>query len=127
MTFIGLVLVLGIIALVTVFVLRLFPLYNEKFQIEAAMNSVASQPDSATTSVVEIRKSFLRAISITNISRFNDSTVKDHIDIIKPAGRGQPPMLHVHYQSTNKLFADVKLLLEFDKKIPLGNSTGAGG
>ena len=127
MTFIGLVLVLAIIALVTVFVLRLFPLYNEKFQVEAAMNSVASQPDSATGNVADTRRAFLRAISVSNVNRFNDANIKDHIDIIKPAGRGQPPMMHVHYQSTNKLFADIQLLLVFDKQIPLGNSTGAGG
>jgi Tfp pilus assembly protein PilE len=127
LTFIGLVLVLGVIALIVIFVLRLFPLYNEKFQIEAAMNTVAAQPDADTRSLADTRSAFLRSLAVTNISMITSANIKDYVDIEKPKTRGEPPMLRVHYQSTNKLFADVQLLLVFDKQIPLGNSTGTGG
>ena len=127
LTFIGLVFVLGIIALVTIFVLRLFPLYNEKLQIESAMQTVASQPDSARMSVTEARSAFMRALMVTNITRFNDRNVREHVDVVKPARAGEPPMLHVQYQATNKLFGDVQLLMMFDEQVPLANATGAGG
>lgn len=126
-TFIGLVFVLAFIAIVVIFVLRLFPLYNEKFQVEAAMQTVVSQPGASTQSLADTRRAFLRALAITNIRRFQDSNVRDHVDIIKPKKAGEPPLLHVHYEATNKLFADIQLLLTFDKQIPLDGSPGTAG
>jgi Na+-transporting methylmalonyl-CoA/oxaloacetate decarboxylase gamma subunit len=127
LTFIGLCFVLSFIAIVVVFVLRLFPLYNEKFQIEAAMNTVVSQPDSSKRTIAETRSAFMRALAVTNINRFDNKNIKDHVNIIKPAKSGEPPMLHVQYQATNKLFADIQLLLSFDRKLPLTNSSGSTG
>lgn len=125
LTFIGLCFILSFIAIVVIFVLRLFPLYNEKFQIEAAMQTVASQPEAAKRNVADTRSAFMRSLAVTNINRFNNKNIKDHVNIAKPAKSGEPPMLHVQYQATNKLFADIQLLLTFDKKIPL-SSAGAG-
>jgi len=127
LTFIGLCFVLSFIAIVVIFVLRLFPLYNEKFQIEAAMQTVVSQPDSAKRNITDTRGAFMRALAVTNINRFNNKNIKDHVNIIKPAKSGEPPVLHVQYQATNKLFADIQLLLSFDRKIPLSGSTGSTG
>jgi hypothetical protein len=112
LTFIGLVFVLGTIAMVVLFVLRLFPLYNEKLQVEAAVQTVLNQPDAESMSQADLRRAFLRAISVSNVRRFN-------------ASKGQPPMLNMHYQSTNKLFADVQLLIEYDRQFPLDGSAAA--
>ncbi|MGK0297851.1 MAG: hypothetical protein ACI9XC_001468 [Gammaproteobacteria bacterium] len=126
LTFIGLVLILGTLALVVVFALRLFPLYNEKFQIQAAMESVAAQPDSDKKSIGETRSAFLRAIAVSSVNTINSGNIKDYVDLVKPKKSGESPMLRLHYQSTNKLFADVQLLLTFDEQIPLGKSAGTG-
>jgi len=124
LTFIGLVFVLAIIAMVVLFVLRLFPLYNEKFQVEAAMQTVVNQPGAASRNINETRGAFMRALAVTNITRFTSNNVRDHVDIVKPARAGEPPLLHVKYQATNKLFADIQLLLDFDKQLPLSNTAG---
>jgi hypothetical protein len=125
-TFIGLVLILGTLALVVLFVLRLFPLYNEKLQIQAAMESVAAQPDSDKRNVTETRAAFLRAIAVSNVRTMNSGNIKEYVDLVIPKKSGEPPMLRLHYQSTNTLFADIQLLLVFDEQIALGRSTGAG-
>ena len=119
LTFIGLCFILAFIAILVTFTLRVFPLYNEKFQVISAMNSVASRPDADSMSLTDIRKYFLRNIQVTNIERFSDENVKDYVNIIKPAKRGEPKLLHVQYQATNKLVADLQLLLIFDEKMPL--------
>jgi len=124
LTFIGLVFVLAIIAMVVLFVLRLFPLYNEKLQVEAAMQTVVNQPGAASRNINETRSAFMRALAVTNITRFTSNNVRDHVDIVKPARAGEPPLLHVKYQATNKLFADIQLLLDFDKQLPLSNTGG---
>jgi len=54
LTFIGLCIVLAIIVVFVLFGLRVFPLYNEKLQIESAINSVVNQPDSAWISNIKM-------------------------------------------------------------------------
>lgn len=125
-TFLGLCFVLAFIAIVVIFTLRLFPLYNEKFQIEAAMRSVVSQPNAAKKTIVDTRKDFLKALSVTNINRFTDQTVKEYVMVEKPTKKGEQPMLHVKYNATNVLFSDIQLLMAFDKKIPMGSAGGDG-
>ncbi|MFQ5660571.1 MAG: DUF4845 domain-containing protein [Gammaproteobacteria bacterium] len=119
-TFIGLLFIFGFIAIVVLFALRAFPLYNEKMQVISAMNSITQRPDAAKMSVREVRKYFLRNIeATTNIQRFTDQSVKKLVMVEKPGKKGQPKLLHVHYQATNKLISDLQLLLEFDKKMEL--------
>lgn len=124
-TFLGLVFVLGFIAIVVLFVLRAFPLYNEKFQVVAAMKSVVSRPDAAKMSTKDAHKYFMRNIQVTNINRFTDTNIKEYVKIIKPKKKKQPRELHVSYQATNKLFSDLQLMLLFDEKMPMtGNADG---
>jgi len=127
LTFIGLCFVLAIIAVFVLFALRLFPLYNEKLQVEAAMRTVASQPDAGKKSIADTRSAFLRALAVTNIDRFTSRNVRDHVNIIKPDKTGEPPLLHVQYRATNKLVADLELLLTFDKTLPLTGDKGSTG
>ena len=124
-TFIGLCFILSFIAIIVLFTLRLFPLYNEKFQIEAAMQSVVSQPGAATKSIAEIRTAFMRALAVTNINRFTDKNVKDYVNVVKPVKKGEPPILQVKYDATNKLFADLELMMRFETQVPMGTA-GAG-
>jgi Domain of unknown function (DUF4845) len=116
----GLIVVLVFIGLVVTFLLRAFPLYNEKFQILSAMTTVANNPASASMSEKELQFAFLKNINATtNIQRFHDSNLNDYIHLIKPEKKGQPKILHISYQATNVLFKDLNLLLNFDEKMPL--------
>lgn len=119
-TFIGLLLVFGFIALVVLFVLRAFPLYNERMQVMSAMNNVASRPDATKLSTKDVRRYFLRNIeATTNILIFTDQSVKELVKVVKPKKKGEPRLLQVTYQSKNKLVHKLQLLMEFDEKVPL--------
>ena len=122
----GVMFVIAFIAIVILFAVRVFPLYNEKMQIITAMNSVASQPNAPDMNAAEVRSTFYKAIQITNITRFNDRNLKDHVKLLKPTKKGEPSILHVKYSSTNALFADIQLLIEFDEQIPLTGTRGGG-
>ena len=124
LTFIGLVFILGFIAIVVLFVLRAFPLYNEKFQVVAAMKSVASRPDASELSTKDARKYFLRNMQVTNVTRFTSANIKDYVTIIKPKKRGEPKIMQVAYESSNKLFSDLNLMMAFDEKMPLSGPSG---
>ena len=111
--------VLGVIALVVLFTLRAYPLYYEKMQVTASMNTVASRPDATEMSQNDLRRAFYSSIQITNITRFNDRNLKDHIFLVKSKDKSQPNLLNVKYTSTNKLFDDLQLLMEFDQSVPI--------
>lgn len=120
----GVIFVLAFIALVVLFTLRAYPLYYEKMQVTASMNTVASRPDATEMSTNEIRKAFYSSIQITNITRFNDRNLKDHVFLVKSKIKGEPNLLNVKYSSTNTLFQDLQLLMEFDESVPIRGPNG---
>lgn len=124
MTMWGLIFVLAVIAAVVLITLRAYPLYYEKMQIIASMTTAASQPDAPKMSVGEIRKAFYASIQITNIERFNDRNLKDHVFLIKSKIAGEPNILQVKYTATNKLFQDLFLMMEFDHSVPIRGTNG---
>jgi len=126
MTFWGVLFIFGFIAIVVLFSLRAFPLYNEKMSVISAMNSVSQRPDASKLTTKNIRKYFLRNIeATTNIERFTDQSVKQLVKVIKPRKKGQPRILHVKYQATSPLVAELYLLLEFDERMEIrGPNTG---
>lgn len=128
LTMVGLIFILAFIALVVLFVLRAFPLYNEKFQVIAAMNSAVSKADGGTSDK-EIANSFLKALQAgTNLSRINNKNLKEYVEVVKPASKGDPKEFRVHFQASNILFKDLNLMLIFDHKIPIrGNADASNG
>ena len=120
----GLIFVLAVIAVVVLFTLKAYPLYYEKFQIIASMNTAAAQPKATKMSVVDLRKAFYRSIQITNIERFNDRNLKDHVFLIKSKTAGEPNKLQVKYTATSKLFQDLFLMMEFDESVPIRGPNG---
>ena len=119
MTFWSVIFVLAVIGALVLFTLRAYPLYYEKMQVTASMNTVASRPDAVEMSQNELRKAFYSSIQITNITRFNDDNLKDHVFLIKSKSKSEPNYLNVKYTSTNDLFGGLKLLMEFDESVPI--------
>lgn len=120
MTFWGVLFIFGFIAVVVLFTLRAFPLYNEKMQVISAMNAVTQRPDASKLTTKNIRKYFLRNIeATTNLERFTDKSVKELVKVIKPKKRGQAKVLHVKFKATSPLAADLFLLLEFDERMEI--------
>lgn len=123
-TFWGLMFVLVFIGLVVLFTLRAFPLYNEKFQVISAIDSVTSRPDASELSNAEVKKYFLRNVQISNVRRFSSNNIDDYVEIIKPEKRSDPKKIRVRYESRNVLFSDLYLLMNFDVTKPLRGPTG---
>ena len=127
MTFIGLVFTLGFIALVVLFILKAFPLYNEKIQVVAALETVSKLVDSTKFREPQVHQAFLKSISATtNIGRFNKSNIKDFLVLENPEKKGTPKVMHLNYQATNDLAGGLQLLLNIDVKMPLGGGGETG-
>jgi hypothetical protein len=115
-TFVGLCFLFLFLGSITLFVLRAFPLYNMKFEVVSAMNSVTSRPDATTMTDEEVKKFFLHNIQVTNIQLFNHRNINQYLEIIKPRDSRHPKLMHVHFEKTNILFGDIYLLMKFDEK-----------
>ena len=127
LTMIGLIFILAFIAIVVLFVLRAFPLYNEKFQVISAMNSAATQATGGNTDK-EVAQLFLKSLqAATNIQRFNDRNLKEYVEVLKPESKGEPKQLRVHFQASNTLYQDLNLMLIFDQKVPIRAAAADGG
>ncbi|MCZ6803411.1 MAG: DUF4845 domain-containing protein [Proteobacteria bacterium] len=121
--FLGWTTILGVFACFVLLGLRVFPLYNEKFTVMAAMKSVANQPDAAKMSTKDVRKYFLRSMELANTTRFTDKTIKQLAKVVTDK-KTKKRYIHVVYEGRNALVKDIKLLIEFDHKIELGGSGG---
>jgi len=124
LTFWSLCFVLLFFGIVVLFVVRAFPLYNMKFQVDSAINSVATRPDASQLTEKDVRDYFLRNLQVTNIQLFNYKNIHEYVDVIKSKGGGQPDIMHVHFEKRNKLYGDLDLLLDFDVKKPLRGPIG---
>lgn len=121
----GLMFVLAFIGAVVTFAVRAFPLYNEKMQVVAALNSVVSNPEAAGMSDNQLRSQFVKNMfATTNIRRFDDKNVKDYITIEKPTVAGEPKVVHLQYESRNKLVYDLELLMVVDQEFPVRGNEG---
>jgi len=124
LTFLGFLIVLGVIGAFALMALRLFPLYNEKFKVLAVMQSVANQPNSGSMTQAEVWKVFYNNADVQGVRMFGENkVVMEHVKLEKEDGA---PVLHVFFEKRNKLFDDIELVLNFDKTLPLGSRAGGG-
>ena len=126
-TFLGLCFILAIIGIFVLLGVRLFPLFNEKFRVMTAMNSVANQAGSADYSEDEARKYFQRNVEISGSELFSDPKIlREYVTVEKPTKKGEPKLLRVAFETRNEFFDDIVFVLDFDKTVPLGKGATGG-
>ena len=122
--FLGWSSILGVLAFFLLIILRIYPLYNEKFVVITSMHSVANKPDAAKMSTKDVRKFFLRNMEISsNTVRFTDKSVKKLVKVITDK-KTKKKYIHVAYEGRNIFLKDLQFLIIFDHKIELGGSGG---
>ena len=124
-TFLGLIIVLVVIAAFVLFGLRVFPLYNTKLGIMAVMKSVASQPNADSFSQADVWKVFYNNADIQGLRVFTEQVVREQVKLEKNED-GSGKTIHVTFEERNKLFDDIELLLNFDETMPMGGGAGGG-
>lgn len=123
-TFLGFIIVMGVIALVVFLGLRLYPLYYEKYQVINAIKGAANQPNSETMSKAELRRLFLRNLNATtNIDRFNKSNVNNFLQVVS-AKKKVPRKMVLIYEIRSPFYQDIELVMNFNYEIPLVKSVG---
>lgn len=112
MTFIGVVIVLGLIAFFVLVALKLVPLYLENFKIVSSLQSLKSDPDLAGKSAPEIMTLLNRRLDINEVRRL---TPKD-IEIKVGSGRA---VVRIKYEARESFIGNVDIVAKFDDSVEL--------
>lgn len=126
MTFLGWCVVLALIGFFVLLTLRLFPLYNEKFIVISAMDSVAARPGIDKDKDKDVLKQFLRTVQVGGSTRFDDRSIRELAEIDKPETKGGYRTLTVQFEARNVFFQDIDFVLNFDRTVELTGKASGG-
>ena len=109
-TFLGMVIIGGILAFGLYAVIRLWPLYFEYMEVARAMEQTAKEHAGEPTSPQELRKSLDRRWTIEDIKSITPLQME-----IKRAGGGFT--MRAHYRAEAPFVGNVSLVVDFDKSV----------
>ena len=115
-TFLGILIILGMLGCFFLFGLRAFPLYTEHFAIKQAMKGVAAQPYKSRNSITKIRTLLLKNLDINSVYSFNSKNIKKVTTLKKKKGKR---ILYFNNLKSERLFGDLYLTLKTDESIEL--------
>ena len=115
-TFLGILIILGMLGCFFLFGLRAFPLYTEYFAIKQAMKGVAAQPYKSRNSVTKVRNLLLKNLDINSVYSFNSKNIKKVTTLKKKKGKR---ILYFNNLKSERLFGDLYLTLKTNESIEL--------
>ena len=112
MTPIGWVLVMALIVVVTLIVLKLFPIYMDGMKVSSILSDMREEPGLATKTPNEIRVTFFKRLEI-NLIR---SVRPDDLYIERD---GNTYSVEVEYEVRENLIGNLDVVASFNKKVTL--------
>ncbi|MDH5571039.1 MAG: DUF4845 domain-containing protein [Gammaproteobacteria bacterium] len=112
MTAIGWMGVLAIIALVTLFTLRLIPVYLDSFKVNSVLESVEKEYSDKDITPIEITKTIMKRLDINMVT----DITKDDIYITRD---GKTLLVEIDYEVRKSLMGNVDLIVHFQKSMTL--------
>ena len=116
MTYLGMLILMIVIAFCAIVVIKVMPVYLEHFKVESSLKSLAqdSKGDTAQLPPAEIRKLLMRRLEVNDVSHVK----KEDIAISR---EGKKTMVDVSYEARVTLFFNLDLVARFpDNHIELG-------
>lgn len=113
MTFLGYVIVLGIIGFFAVMVMKLMPLYLEYQSVSSIMEQVSTEP--ASISAVALRSTIQKRLEVNNIDRIKAADFK----IRRSKGVTE---VSIQYDAETPFMGNLYFVLKFDKTVELTGS-----
>lgn len=113
MTFLGYVIVLGIIGFFAIMAMKLAPLYLEYQSVVKIMNGVAQEATAASTPA-SVRSTIQKRLDVNNITRINakDFAIK----------RDRGTTLSIDYEARTQFMGNLWFLLVFEHSVALRGS-----
>ena len=106
LTFIGLAIVLSFIGMITLSVLKVFPVYMEHLSVQTSMEAIEVDPRVKNMSVGQIRELFRKKLEMNQVKSVSAGKAK--------IGRGIGELTFViEYEVRKDYFANIDLVLSF--------------
>ena len=116
MTYLGMLIMLIVIAFFAVVLIKVAPLYMEHFKVKSSLDSLAQEAkdDQSLLSPIEVEKHLLNRLSINDVQH----VTKDDIKITR---EGRKMVVEVDYEARVTLFDNLDLVARFpDNRVELG-------
>lgn len=110
MTFLGYVIVLGVIGFFAIMIMKLVPIYLEHQSIVAAMNAVSQQPPTSTAQ--NIRSSIEKRFDVDSVKVIRAADVK----IRREKGK---TVVAVDYEAKTPFIGNLYLMVKFSESVEL--------
>lgn len=114
LSFLGLVVLVGVLGFCAVIGLKLIPIYMESWKINGIMEAVISEPGINDQSRQEVIESMLKRLDIDAVDAVNYSNWRDKLTVAK---RKNNVTINVRYEITTPLLGNLSLLAVFDKSV----------
>lgn len=121
-TFIGFILICGIVIFFAFLAMRLWPLINEKMKVDNALNNVAARNDIASLSKKRIGKYILGSFAVEDVDQFE--TLKDMKDVfsVKKIKGKKKRLMQMAYEIRRPLISNLDVVMKYDKKIEIAGT-----
>jgi Tfp pilus assembly major pilin PilA len=108
-----------IFAIIAVVGMKLFPLYNEKFKVDLALEKVAGQTESARMTKTALVKLVMRQFEVSEVRRWS---MVEFVKVlkIKKLKLGKGKTMSLEYEIRGPFFAELGLVLKYEKSLILG-------
>ena len=101
-----------------VVLMKLFPLYNEKWKVVATMHAVAGMPGISEMSVYDIRKYTLRNFEISDLDHFDDRNIAKALNVERDeVTKGR--VMRFAYEIRRPFFGELDIVLKLDERLPI--------
>ena len=112
-----------IFAIIAVVGMKLFPLYNEKFKVDLALEKVAGQTESARMTKTALVKLVMRQFEVSEVRRWS---MVEFVKVlkIKKLKLGKGKTMSLEYEIRGPFFAELDLVLKYEKSLILGKKNG---
>lgn len=113
MTYMGMLILLAVIAFFAVVVIKVVPLYLANFKVKSVLNSMKDERDIATMPSAEIEKRIMSRLDI------NDVDIKrDDLKIVRSPNK---TVITLNYDARVHLFANIDVVASFrDNSVEVG-------
>lgn len=110
MTFLGYVIVLGVIGFFAIMIMKLVPIYIEHQAVVAALNAVSQQP--ATSTAQNIRSSIDKRFAVDNVTVIKASDFR----INRAKGK---TVVSIDYEAKTSFIGNLYLMVKFSESVEL--------
>lgn len=116
MTYLGMLLLMIVIAFCAVVVIKVLPVYLENFKVKSSLKSLAQEPKDVLAAMLpgELEKLLLKRFSVNDVEHVKREN-------IKIAKEGNKTVINVNYEARVTLFMNLDLVAQFpDNRVELG-------